>query len=240
MFRSSKLGWCRPFVTVTFAQSLDGSISTRRGVPTRLSGHASMVLTHKLRALHHAILVGVGTVLADDPSLTVRLVPGTNPQPVILDTHLRCPLDSKLLSSSRCKRPIIITTDFSLRGCSRRGDDWVSNEALKKKERRCRLESAGAKVWTCKSTASGRIDLQAALALLSHYDSLMVEGGARILNSFFQNSHTLSVDEVLITLAPCLIGGLNYLEPNMPFRLDLENPLIGILGKDTVISGSTK
>jgi 3,4-dihydroxy 2-butanone 4-phosphate synthase/GTP cyclohydrolase II len=166
VFRLEEVGLSRHIYIYTMSHEKISSVVDYclwSGVPTRLSGHASMVLTHKLRALHHAILVGVGTVLADDPSLTVRLVPGTNPQPVILDTHLRCPLDSKLLTSSRCKRPIIITTDFSLRGCSRRGDDWVSNEALKKKERRCRLESAGAKVWTCKSTASGRIDLQAAL-----------------------------------------------------------------------------
>ena len=64
------------FVTLTYAQSLDGSIAAVRGEPLRLSGEASMRMTHELRAVHDAIAVGIGTVLADNPSLTVRLVPG--------------------------------------------------------------------------------------------------------------------------------------------------------------------
>ena len=67
------------------------------GRPLALSGPASLALTHRLRAAHDAILVGIGTVLADDPKLTVRLVPGAQPQPVVLDTHLRCPANAALL-----------------------------------------------------------------------------------------------------------------------------------------------
>ena len=65
-----------PFVTLAYAQSLDGSIAGETGKPLRLSGSESMHMTHLLRAWHDSILVGVGTVVADDPSLTVRLCSG--------------------------------------------------------------------------------------------------------------------------------------------------------------------
>ena len=88
----------RPFVTLSYAQSLDGSIAARRGATTPISGPDALRLTHQLRAHHDAILVGIGTVLADDPQLTVRLVAGPNPQPVIVDSRLRLPLTARLLS----------------------------------------------------------------------------------------------------------------------------------------------
>lgn len=65
-----------PFVTLTYAQSIDGSIAAVRGVPTLLSGRASLQMTHTLRTLHDAILVGVGTVVADNPSLNARFAEG--------------------------------------------------------------------------------------------------------------------------------------------------------------------
>ncbi|MEZ4718129.1 MAG: GTP cyclohydrolase II [Caldilineaceae bacterium] len=83
----------RPFVTLSYAQSLDGSIAANRA-PTRLSGPAAMAMTHALRAAHDAILVGIGTVLADNPRLTVRLVDGASPRPVVLDSKLRMPPDA--------------------------------------------------------------------------------------------------------------------------------------------------
>jgi 3,4-dihydroxy 2-butanone 4-phosphate synthase/GTP cyclohydrolase II len=79
-----------PFTTLTYAQCLDGSIagaSTREQV--RISGAASMVMTHQIRAMHDGILVGVGTVLADDPLLSVRLASGRDPRPCVVDPHAR-------------------------------------------------------------------------------------------------------------------------------------------------------
>src|SRR5262249_3832268 len=84
----------RPFVTLSYAQSVDGSIAARPGQPLALSGAQSMTLTHQLRVAHDAILVGIGTVLADNPRLTVRLVEGKNPQPIVADSHLRFPLSA--------------------------------------------------------------------------------------------------------------------------------------------------
>jgi len=88
----------RPSVTLSYAQSLDGSIAARSREPLTLSGVESMRMTHQLRAAHDAILVGIGTVLADNPRLTVRLVPGKSPQPVVLDSHLCLPLNANLLN----------------------------------------------------------------------------------------------------------------------------------------------
>ncbi|MEZ4635790.1 MAG: dihydrofolate reductase family protein [Caldilineaceae bacterium] len=87
----------RPLVTLSYAQSLDGSITAQPGQPFAISSAESLQWTHSLRAAHDAILVGIGAVLADDPSLTVRFAQGQNPQPVVVDSHLRLPTDAQLL-----------------------------------------------------------------------------------------------------------------------------------------------
>ena len=84
-------------VTLSYAQSLDGSLTTRRGERLTLSGEETKLLTHRLRAAHDAILVGIGTVLADNPKLTARLVGGPHPLPVVLDRRLRIPMDSEII-----------------------------------------------------------------------------------------------------------------------------------------------
>ena len=99
----------RPFVTLAYAQSVDGSIARERGERYTLSGPDSLRLTHMLRSCHDAILVGVGTVLADDPELGVRMIEGRAPQPVVVDSQLRTPLSSRLLGRAG-RRPWIATT----------------------------------------------------------------------------------------------------------------------------------
>ena len=134
----------RPFVTVSYAQSLDGSIATVNRQQMQLSGEESMQLTHRLRALNRSILVGIGTVLADNPSLTTRLVVGDSPQPIILDDN-------------------------------------------------------------------GWIDLGALMAELAErqIDSLMVEGGARVITSFIR---WRLADLFVVTVAPKLVGGLPVID----------------------------
>jgi len=183
----------KPFVLLTYAQSLDGSISTRRDRQLQLSGPDSQRMTHQLRASHDAILVGIGTVLADDPRLTARLVEGKNPQPVIVDTHLRFPLAARLLMNSDL-RPWIIASN---------GAD---------PEARLRLEAAGARVLEVPQNPDGLLDLDTMLALLGEMTiaSLMVEGGAKVLTSFLK--YRLA-DWMVITLSPRLVGGLNAIDP---------------------------
>ncbi len=91
----------RPFVTLTYAQSLDGSIAGEGNRPLSLSCESALALTHELRAAHDAILVGIGTVLADNPRLNVRLVNGEDPRPIVVDSRLRIPRNVNLLESGR-------------------------------------------------------------------------------------------------------------------------------------------
>ncbi len=180
----------RPRVTLTYAQSLDGSIAAQAGLPLRLSGVESQIYTHQLRVAHDAILVGIGTVLSDNPRLDVRLVTGASPRPIILDSELRCPLTANCLEASR--RPIVVAADRAAF------------------DRRRALEAQGTTVLTtpsCKPDQS-HLDLVVLLEQL-HTESIrsvMVEGGARVITSFLQER---LVDRLVITIAPVLVGGLH-------------------------------
>lgn len=208
----------RPFVTLSYAQSLDGSITRQRGEPMALSGQESMTLTHQLRTGHDAILVGIGTVLADNPRLTVRLVSGPDPQPVIVDSQLRLPLTAKLLTEHPHK-PIIATTET----------------AASQKE--AALIALGATVLRLPATANGQVSLPHLLACLHKRGirSLMVEGGAGIITSFLAGR---LVDRLVITVAPLLVGGLNAVGNLNGHGLpELKNPQTQWLGKDMILSG---
>ncbi len=184
---------CAPFVTLSYAQSLDGSLTTRQGASYPISAPASLTMTHSLRAAHSAILVGIGTVLADDPALTVRLTSGNSPQPVILDSHLRTPPDASLLCN---ERPAWIAT----------------TPAGAQSSRRRRLERAGARIFTLPADEAGRVDLAALPGCLGAEGvaSLMVEGGARVLTSFLEKG---LADYAVITIAPVFLGGYGVIQP---------------------------
>lgn len=196
----------RPLVTLAYAQSLDGSIASVEGNPLALSSAEALTLTHAVRAAHDAILVGIGCVLADNPRLTVRLIPGRSPQPVVVDSRLRCPLSANLLSSNGA-RPWIVTT----------------NKANKKRQKL--LETAGARVVRVKSSSGSRIDLSNLLATLANMgvSSVMVEGGAQIITSFLADH---LVDQVVVTIAPLLVGGLRAVQtlPAVPQAGQAINP----------------
>ncbi len=181
----------QPMVTLSYAQSLDGSIAADRGVPLSLSGRESLRLWHRLRVCHDAILVGIGTVLTDDPQLNVRLVTGNDPRPVILDTRLRFPLKALALNSG--KPPWIITA--------------AKSDGEKKQE----LESRGAKVIRLKTTSKGRIDLPCLLKYLARREinSVMVEGGARVITSFLKEQ---LANYFVLTITPFFVGGLHAVE----------------------------
>ena len=184
----------RPFVTLSYAQSLDGSIAVHRKERAKLSGSEAMVLTHRLRAAHDAILIGIGTALADDPRLTVRLVEGANPQPVLLDCHLRLPLNARLL-----RHP-----DRQL---------WIATTAAAPASRRRELERAGARIFELPANSDGHVDLGSLLVLLKQRGirHIMVEGGAEVISSFL---HEKLVDQLVVTVAPRLLGGLPAITRN--------------------------
>jgi diaminohydroxyphosphoribosylaminopyrimidine deaminase/5-amino-6-(5-phosphoribosylamino)uracil reductase len=168
----------RPFVTAKFAMSLDGKIATRAGESRWISGAESRAHGHLVRSAHDAILVGVGTVVADDPELTARAEGGTGRQPlrVVLDSQLRTPPDAKVVGPNT----LIATT--------RTG------------------EVGAAEILILARAADGRVGLGPLLDELGRRGilSLLVEGGAEVHASFFAEG---LVDKVQAYLAPIIIGG---------------------------------
>ena len=100
----------RPSITIKIAQTLDGRIATRTGQSQWITCEPARALAHELRATHDAVLVGIGTVLHDNPRLTVRLVDGPDPLRVVADTTLRIPLDCHLLTEHP-ERTIVVTAE---------------------------------------------------------------------------------------------------------------------------------
>ena len=161
----------------------------QRGKPFAVSGPESLRLTHGLRAVHDGILVGVDTVLADNPRLNVRLVEGANPAAVILDSQLRIPSDARLFEHH--DRVIIITT-------SKQPDTPAAT----------RLRERGAEIICVEADSSGRPDLSRVLQALGNAGlrSIMVEGGARVIQSFLSENRA---DYVVITIGPLFLSGLS-------------------------------
>jgi GTP cyclohydrolase II len=211
----------RPYITLTFAQSLDGAIAARPGHSLALSCRESQTMTHALRAAHDAILVGIGTILADNPSLTVRLVSGKNPQPVVLDSRLRFPLYSSLLR----QKPLF---------------PWIITSTEAEPERQAALENLGASVFRLPSGDNGGIELKTLLQRLGEMgiNSLMVEGGAQIITSFLGCQ---AVDQIIITIAPVLVGGVRVLDIFHQPRPKVFPRLINVeyqrIGEDLVVRG---
>lgn len=177
-----------PFVTVKFAQTLDGRIATATGDSQWISGPSSLKLAHKLRREHDAIMVGIGTVLRDDPRLTVRLVNGRDPLRVILDSSLRLPAGARVLAGGAAHNTLVITTSAADLG------------------RAAEIEALGAEVLKLESAAGGSgVDVRKALENLGGrgISSVLVEGGAATVTSLFA---ALLVDRLVVAIAPKIIG----------------------------------
>jgi len=178
----------RPFITLKWAQSIDGKIATHMGDSKWITSRAARRQAHRLRARVDAILVGSGTVLADDPELTARLAkPKRIAMRVVLDSQLRTPLTSKLVASAAALPTLVATT-----------------EAASDRKRR-QLERAGCEVCVLPSRR-GQVSLPGLLALLHErgVTNLMVEGGGTVLGAFWDAG---LADRAEIYVAPRLIGG---------------------------------
>jgi len=176
----------RTSVTVKLAQSLDGRIATATGDSQWISSPSSLRLAHKLRREHDAIMVGVGTVIRDDPRLTVRLVNGRNPLRIIVDSQLRLPLTARVIAEGAARQTLVATTDKA------------------ETERARELEHLGAEVLRLPACESG-VDIAELLRELGRrrIESVLVEGGARIVTSLLA-AHL--VDRFVIAIAPKIIG----------------------------------
>ena len=174
----------RPFVVLKYAQTLDGRIATATGDSRWISGEPERVVSHALRAACDAVMVGIGTVLSDDPELTVRMVAGASPMRVVLDSDLRIPFGAKVLD------PTAATTVFA----TQRSDP----------RRRATLRERGVRVEVA-DELDGRVSLPAALATLrsSGTESLLVEGGSQLITALLAAG---LVDRIIVGIAPVVIG----------------------------------
>ncbi len=209
-----------PVVTLSWAQSAAGAIAREDGSPLRISGPQSMVLTHRLRAAHDAILVGIQTVLNDDPLLSVRPLPGPpappQPQPVVLDSRLRFPRGARLLAREDRKPWIFHSCDPEA------ADTRPISEALREK---------GARLFRV-SRGPGGLDLYEVLRSLgaAGISRLMVEGGARVLRAFLAAGFA---DQLVVTVSPSTVHGLPG--PDLP---GMVQSLTEVFGADTVTWGT--
>ena len=176
----------RPLVTVHYAQTIDGRIASRTGDSRWVSGEGSLRLAHELRAAHDAVLIGIGTVLADDPKLTVRLAPGRSPVRIVVDSQLRIPVDANVLDTSEARTIVATTPDAS-------------------EERAAAIRGRGAEVLRVKTTADGHVDLGDLLARLraDGIRSMVVEGGRGIITAALREH---LVDRLTVCIAPKVIG----------------------------------
>lgn len=176
-----------PFVVLKLAASLDGRIATFTGDSRWVTGQIARRYVHGLRGRYDAVLVGSGTVLADDPQLTCRLPKGRDPWRVVLDGRLRTPIDATVLKQTPAEKTILVTGDRS------------SPTKIKQ------LKSLGVQVWSF-SLRNGTIPFRQLLRRLGRtgITGVMIEGGAVTAGRAIAEG---VVDKVLCFYAPKLIGG---------------------------------
>ncbi|HET6369641.1 MAG TPA: bifunctional diaminohydroxyphosphoribosylaminopyrimidine deaminase/5-amino-6-(5-phosphoribosylamino)uracil reductase RibD [Nitrospiria bacterium] len=214
----------RPFVTLKLAATLDGRVAAPDGSSRWISGERARTLVHRLRAEADAVLVGIGTVLADDPALTTRIKGKRDPLRIVLDGRLRVPLRSRLFHLDSNAPTVVAATSL----------------ASARKIRR--IESLGGKVWVLPGRG-GKVELSALMKRLAEekVTSLLVEGGSRISGALLREG---LVDRFLLFLSPKLMGG----EDSRPLfsgkgarrlseAIQLEDARVRRIGDDFLIEG---
>jgi diaminohydroxyphosphoribosylaminopyrimidine deaminase/5-amino-6-(5-phosphoribosylamino)uracil reductase len=214
-----------PLVTLKAAVTLDGRLAARSGESKWITGEPARREAHRLRSQSDAVLVGVGTVLADDPELNVRLVRGRDPLRVVIDTELRTPLRAKLVrGAKRIATLILHAPDAS-------------------GARRARLEAAGVQLAAVARARSGGLRLDRAHRELADRGvaQLLVEGGARIHGALLTQG---LADAAAIFVAPLILGdararALAESDRAVPLSKawEVREPEIRVLGRDVLVRG---
>ena len=213
------------YLIVKLALSLDGRIATRSGSSKWITGSEARTQVHALRARYDAVMVGINTVLSDDPLLTVRDVKGRNPARVVVDSKLRIPVSSQLIATAQETPTCVVTTTDA-------PDSAV--EAI---------EQRGVTIIRVPASPEGRCDMRAALKELAAREvvSVLCEGGAELTGSLLANH---IADEMHAFIAPIMLGPrglpgvLDWAGPESPSDAPrIEPPRWELVGNDAYVSG---
>lgn len=215
------------FVAMKSAVTLDGKTASRSGSSKWITGEEAREFAHRLRHRYDAILVGIGTVLADNPRLTTRIPGLKNPLRVVLDASLRISTEANLLDTQT--GPTLVFTCMSLDGCPKAE----------------RIREKGVELIQCPGDA-GKVELERVLKVLwqKGVTSLLVEGGGSIHGAFFDQQ---LVDKIYLFAAPKLVGG--HLAPGMiggvgmqemKEAVPVEDLTVERIGKDFLFIGYPK
>lgn len=214
-----------PFAILKLAMTADGKIATASGQSRWITGRKAQKWVHRLRRQSDAILVGVGTILADDPELTVRLVPSYGYQPlrIVADSLARTPPSAKVITAKGGKTIIAVT-------------------AAAPKERWEALERAGAEVWQLPPSPDGRgVDLESLFRRLAEQNvmNLLVEGGSELAGSLLMAG---LVDRIAFFIAPLLVGGAKAIPAiggqgigDLASAIFLKEPTFRKIGRDYLL-----
>ena len=211
-----------PYVAMKYAMTMDGKIATHTGDSKWVTGEEARHHVHELRKRYRAIMVGVGTVLADDPMLNCRIEEGVNPVRVVCDSKLRIPLDSQIVKTAKEITTIV---------CYAEGEE----------EKVTSLQKTGVEL--LHQAKEGRVDVTAVMKELGRrgIDSVLVEGGGTLHGTLLKSN---LVKKIYCYLAPKLIGGRDAKSPVegdgfslMREAMQVTDIEIRKLGEDICISG---
>lgn len=190
-----------PYVVMKYAMTMDGKIATYAGLSKWITGEAARNRVQYSRHKYTGIMVGIGTVLADDPMLTCRIEGGRNPIRIICDSKLRIPTDSNIVKTAKEVPTIVATLDLN------KGDEGYEEY----KEKIKFLEENGIEIISTKAL-DGHIDLQCLMNKLGekNVDSVLLEGGGTLNYSALSSG---IVQEVQAYIAPKIFGGKKAVTP---------------------------
>ena len=181
----------QPYILMKYAMTADGKIATKKGLSRWISGEEARKEVHSYRNKYMGIMVGIGTVLADDPMLNSRIEGGRNPIRIICDSRMDIPLNSNIVKTSKEYRTILA---------------FVKEEVLEKKEKEEALKKAGLELIGIEAEENGRLSMEKLLDELGRLkiDSILLEGGGTLNYSLLAGGF---VNEIKVYIAPKIFGG---------------------------------
>lgn len=200
-----------PYVTLKYAMTMDGKIAAYTGDSKWISNELSRQRVQEMRHAYSGIMVGIGTVLADDPMLTCRLPGGSNPVRIVCDTNLRIPYESRLVQTAKEVPTIVAVGEFSTEDGSRLKQRLTDKVLNVKADKSLRLQEMGIDILQVRRSR-GKLDLQDLMRRLGArgIDGILLEGGGELNYSAVTAG---IVNEVDVFMAPKILGGRDACTP---------------------------